>query len=245
MKSKSFSSHVDCDAESCLGHLRLNQSKGEQRMFAKNRYAQVLLCLAGLGMLVSPILGASPINNETTKPKVLDVRLTEAGKLVGQIVNSSGVAKADAQVVLTSGVKSLVATKSDKLGRFMLPVPKSGVYRVAIADQAFTVRAWQSKVAPPNAKLGMLCIADDTIVRGQCAGCGEYTACEPGCGVGACGAVASSGSSCCGRAMALLTNPVVFGLGVATAIALPIALDDDDDDDSSGAGAGGAGEPTS
>lgn len=243
-------------------------------MFALNRWARMLTCVAAFGMVASPVLGATPIATTTTAKKtqsnVFDVKLAQ-GQLIGQVMKATGTPEAGAMVSLSSRKDVLGNAKTDKLGRFALPIAKSGVYQVVVADRAFTIRAWQPEVAPPNAKTGLLCVTQD-IVRGQCGGCGSLGACAPGCGMAApsCGLAGPScgiaGPSCgapCGPAcgpcggggcglgggglMSILTNPVVIGLGVAAAIAIPIALDDDDDDDNNGggAGAGGAGEPAS
>ena len=237
---------------------------GGANMFALNRWARILTCVAALGMVASPVLGATPIastkkTTQKTQTNVFDVTLAQ-GQLIGQVMKATGTPEADAAVSLVSKKDLLGNVKTDKLGRFAMPVAKSGVYQVVVADRSFTIRAWQPEVAPPNAKTGLLCVTQD-IVRGQCGGCGSLGACAPSCGMAApsCGMAGPSCGAPCGPAacgpcglggggglMSILTNPVVIGLGVAAAIAIPIALDDDDDDDNGGgAGAGGAGEPSS
>lgn len=223
-------------------------------MFAFNRWARLLTCVAAFGMVASPVLGAAPSATQTKQPTVFDVKMTN-GKLIGQVLKSTGTPEAGADVRLISKTSTVGIAKTDELGRFMLPTEKSGVYQVAVADRSFTIRAWQPQAAPPNAKTGLLCVTQDT-VRGQCGGCGSMGACAPGCGMAApsCGAAGPSCGAPCGPGgcgagggglMSILTNPVVIGLGVAAAIAIPIALDDDDDDNGGGTGAGGAGEPAS
>ena len=100
-------------------------------------------------------------------------------------------------------------------------------------ERLFTIRAWQSRLAPPTSKMGLLCVTDD-VVRGQLRQhrLSRLNASHP-------------------HLMSFLTNPVVIGLDVASAIALPIALDDDDDTAIPGGqgllldGGSGDGEPAS
>lgn len=215
-------------------------------MFAINRCARILVCLAALGLLASPVLGATPIpGHKPVKPQIFDVKLVDGRRLLGQVVNANGSLQTGSKVVLLSKSSELATTNTDDQGRFYLPVPKPGAYRVVVEDRAYTIRAWKSEVAPPKAKLGLLCVVDDA-VRGQCGGCGAYDPC--GCTTPQCppdrraagGFFSAHRLAGCGKS--LLRNPAFVGVGVAAAIALPIALDDDDDD---GAGAGGAGEPAS
>ncbi len=215
-------------------------------MYALNRCARFLACLAVVGMITAPVCAAAPRTKKPNQPKVFDVKLT-GREVLGQVVNSAGKPAGDSDVIFVSGRKTVGLVKTDGAGRFRLPLEKPGVYRVAVADRAVTIRAWRAEVAPPAAKDSLLCVIQDT-VRGQCGGCGSVDAC--GCGPAACapaacgpcgGGFAGFGGGGTGL-MSVLSNPAVIGLGVAAAIALPIALDDDDDDD---AGSGGAGEPTS
>ena len=227
-------------------------------MFAMNRYARFLTCVAVFGMVAAPVLGAAPIEvktKQTQAPTVFDVQTTQ-GHLIGQVVKSTGTPEVGVEVTLLSSKNVLGKTKTNEQGQFAVPVAKSGVYQVAVGDRSFAVRAWQPKTAPPNARTSLLCVAQD-VVRGQCGGCGSLGACGcggapapmvgPGCGApgpscglagpscGApgptCGAPGIGGHGIGGGGLrSLLTNPLVIGLGVAAAIAIPLALDDDDDD---------------
>lgn len=227
------------------------------------RYGRWLSCIAAIAMAASPVLAVGPSSNAPT-PAVFDVSISSNGQLVGQVLTSAGQADANKPVVLVSKRSAVAETQTDAQGVFRLPVTEAGVYRIAIADRSFTVRAWQAELAPPSARESLLCVTQEA-VRGQygCAqpacgapaaygpSCGVAGACPPTCGVasGACGPCGPAGGGCLGGGglMSILTNPVVIGLGVATAIALPLALDDDDDDNNSGGngGNGGSGEPTS
>lgn len=239
-------------------------------MFAKNRCAQVLTCIAALGMAVSPVLGATPNVTQTQTARtasVFDVK-TSQGHLFGQVVNPTGKPEVGVDVALTSQNNVIGRTKTDQFGRFAMPLNATGVYRVAVGQRSFDIRAWQPEVAPPTAKTGLMCVTQD-VVRAQCGTCGAMGACGCGapapapayapmveapcapCGTDACGPCGGGmlgGGFGGGGLGGILRNPLVVGLGVAAAIALPIALDDDDDDDHTGdggTGAGGAGEPAS
>lgn len=241
-------------------------------MFAKNRCAQVLTCIAALGMAVSPVLGATPNITQTqaqTTASVFDVK-TSQGHLFGQVVNPTGKAEVGVDVSLTSQNKVVGKTKTDQFGRFAVPLNTTGVYRVAIGQRAFDIRAWQPEVAPPTAKTGLMCVTQD-VVRAQYGDCGPCNSaiaapapayepmaaapCPAPCGPTGCGpcggGMLGGGGGMLGGGMGgglggILRNPLVVGLGVAAAIAIPIALDDDDDESTSGnGGAGGSGEPAS
>lgn len=239
-------------------------------MFALNRCAQVLACIAALGMVASPVLGATPgiAPAAKTSASVFDVK-TSQGHLFGQVVNPTGNAEVGVDVVITSERNIVGKTKTDQFGRFAVPLSKTGVYRVAVGQRSFDIRAWQPEVAPPAAKTGLMCVTQDVaqnVVRAQyespadcpCAVSAPAPSYAPAapydCGVAACGPcgggmVGGGGGMLGGGGMvggrggltAMLRNPLVVGLGVAAAIALPIALDDDDDDDSGSTATGGAG----
>ena len=113
-------------------------------MFAVNRCARVLACLAAFGMLASPVLGAKPISGgQQVKQHVFDVKLAD-GHLLGQVVNANGKPAAGSRVALLSQSSAIAATQADSHGRFSLPVPKPGAYRVLVADRAVTVRTWRA-----------------------------------------------------------------------------------------------------
>lgn len=154
---------------------------GGANMFAMNRCARFLACVAMFGMVTAPVFGASPISvktNQSQAPSVFDVQ-TAQGHLVGQVVKSTGVAEAGVEVTLLSSKNVLGKTKTNEHGQFAIPVSKTGVYQVAVGDRSFFVRAWQPEIAPPKAKTSLLCVTQD-VVRGQCGGCGSLGAC--GCG---------------------------------------------------------------
>ena len=185
-------------------------------MFATYRYARVLACVAAFGMLISPLLGAQPVGKPAISG-VFNVKLAEGGKLIGQVVNAAGNPQAGVRVIVASKKTASVAeTRTDELGRFSLVLPESGVYRVAVSDRLFTIRAWEAELAPPTSRMGLLCVTDD-VVRGKFNRQSRLADSHP-------------------HLVSLLTNPVVIGLGVASAIALPIALDDNDDPATGGEG---------
>lgn len=193
-----------------------------------NCYGRMLACMAAIGMLTSPLLGASPVlGSKQAKPAIFDIRLSN-GALSGQVVNSAGKPEQHKDVVLLSKLAPVSKVSTDEAGRFAIPVTKQGAYRVVIADRAFSVRVWAPEAAPPASRDSLLCVVQDTL-RGQC-GCGSMGDCASGapcaCDSPACPAPCQSSH---GKVKAILCNPAIIGLGVAAAIALPIALDDDDD----------------
>lgn len=210
----------------------LIQTLGGMRMLTFMRYGRCLSCVAAFAMVATPLMAAEA-SNDGKAEQVFDVTISKTGTLVGQVLNASGQPQANADVAAVSKTQVVSKTKTNARGVFQLPVTSAGVYRVALADRAFTVRAWQADLAPPAAKDALLCVTQEPTVRGQCGGCGAMgpcgcgPACPPACGPGGYGGHG-------GKLASILTNPVVIGLGVATAIALPIALDDDDDDDNGG-----------
>jgi len=198
-------------------------------MFAMNRYARFLTCVAMFGMVAAPVLGAAPIEvktKQTQAPTVFDIQ-TSQGHLIGQVVKSTGTPEVGADVTLMSSKQVLGKTKTNERGQFAIPVAKSGVYQVAVGERSFVVRAWQPKAAPPQAKTSLLCVSQD-VVRGQCGGCGSLGPC--GCGAPApmiagpaCGAPGPScglaGPSCglagptCGAPGPTCGSPGLCGLG--------------------------------
>ncbi len=194
-----------------------------------NCYGRMLACMAAIGMLASPLLGASPVPvSKQAKPAIFDIRLAD-GALVGQVVNSAGKPEQHKNVVLLSKLSPVSKSMTDEAGRFKIPVSKQGAYRVMIADRAFSVRAWSPEAAPPASRDSLLCVVQDTL-RGQC-DCGSMGDCAAGmpcdCDSPACCPAPCQTSH--SKVKAILCNPAIIGLGVAAAIALPIALDDDDD----------------
>ena len=132
-------------------------------MSAVKRVACVLAWVVALGMMATPASGAD--RPSIAQQKIFDVKLRQ-GFLLGQVVTAAGKADAERKVTLLSKSSKLALVKTDERGRFKLPVPKSGSYRLVVGDQRILVRVWGAEIAPPQAKDNLLCVTRET-VRGQ------------------------------------------------------------------------------
>lgn len=184
----------------------------EELMFACMRFGRWLSCIAAMAMMAAPLVAAEKAHQQASQQahqkdkagQVFDVKLSKQGTLVGQLLTANGAAIADSKLLITNKSKMTLEAKTDARGVFQLPVKKSGVYRLQLADQAIVVRAWDAGLAPPATRDSLLCVTQDGTVRGQAGATGFA---------------------------ALLTNPLFIGLGVAAAVAAPIIADEIDDDD--------------
>ena len=75
--------------------------------------SRLLVSLSCVGMVISPAMTNGPLASTQAAPKVFDVSLTQAGQLVGQVVNAAGQAEADLTVILTQERKAVAVTKTD------------------------------------------------------------------------------------------------------------------------------------
>ncbi len=171
----------------------------------------VLVSLAAVGFcLPHPVLAASADVDRV--PVVTDVGLSSGGVLVGQVVDSQGIALAKVPVSLQGGGREIARAQTDANGYFAVRGLRGGVHQLVTPGAQGTFRLWKSDTAPPLSQEGALLIVDRQMVRGQSCEPG----CEPGCGIG-CG-------SCCKGLSYWLANPwVVTGI-VATAVAVPVAI---------------------
>lgn len=102
-----------------------------------------------------------------SKPEIADVALRDGGVLLGQLVNTEGVALAGARVALRSGDRELGAGTTDQNGYFAFSGLRTGVYQLATAEGQATYRAWTAQAAPPGVQPGALLVAGNGAVRGQ------------------------------------------------------------------------------
>lgn len=187
---------------------------------------KLFVCLAVLGMLVSPLMAAVPNESAVTtkiptsvpakdsKPSivetdsVLDVSI-QRGHLIGQIVDGNGHPLIQTKIrLLSQDETQAVETFSDTDGSFRVPIQKSGIYAIYCNGQTMTVRAWNENVAPPKTRNSLLFVNQPT-TRAQ-------------------GGFMSSVSN---RMTPILTNPIYIGAVVATAIAIPVTLEAIDDEE--------------
>lgn len=131
------------------------------------------LALATAGLLV-PNVGVAadsssqaPARQSASAVKVVDVSLTEGGRLQGQVVNGNGVAQASTPVVIQQGQESVAKVTTDKNGSFAVDGLKGGVYVVSTEKGSGVVRAWSPRTAPPSAVKEILLIQGNPSVRAQ------------------------------------------------------------------------------
>ncbi len=156
----------------------------------------VAAALVGLGW--TSVQAATP---QQEKINVIDVALADGGVLMGQVVDTQGVAKANVPVKLTAGEKELAVGKTDANGYFAFRGLRGGMYQLTAAEGTGMYRLWAPRTAPPSAQRGALVVAGQDLARGQ---------------LGA-------------RMRAWLSNPWVVGGIVATAVAVPVAIHNADD----------------
>jgi hypothetical protein len=88
--------------------------------------------------------------------------------LVGQVVDQQGIGIPGARVVVRQNDRDLVATATDKTGKFAVSGLRSGTYQLAAANGQATVRLWTANAAPPVAKSHVMIVSGlDQVVRAQ------------------------------------------------------------------------------
>lgn len=130
-----------------------------------------------------------------------DVALDSERTLSGQVISSSGAPIGNSAVWAVQRGEVIATAVTDENGWFTLAGMKGGVYQIETANGASSVRVWTSDSAPPAARASALVVSDEQVARGQ------------------------------GIVRRLITNPWVWGVGIATAIAVPVVIAATDDDD--------------
>lgn len=164
------------------------------RLMRRTRIGLVSMTVLGL-CLSTPGLAMSG----TEAPSAItDIALRDGGALVGQVLNTQGVAKANMRVSLQDLTShELAATTTDQQGKFTIQGLKGGVYQIVTPQGRGTYRVWMPGTAPPTAQQGALIVTGEDTVRGE----GERSGLKY-----------------------WLTNPLVIAGIVATAIAIPVAI---------------------
>lgn len=153
----------------------------------------VLTFLAAVGLCLPAT--ALAVSQAKTGPK--DVKLTQAGDLVGQVIDAQGQAIAGKPVVVQYQNKLVAAPTTDKNGYFAIKGVQPGVYRIASMKGVADYRVWTQATAPPKAAAGALLVEGKEVIRGQMGGMSLRN---------------------------LLANPFVIAGIVATAVAVPVAI---------------------
>lgn len=153
-----------------------------------------------------------PVFAETTTPvvlatsggtadaRLLDIVLRPGNVLAGELVDSEGMPQADQDVFLSFGRHEIARGTTNKSGKFLIEVPRGGVYLVTSGSCVKVVRTWTSTAAPPAARDHLTLSPATTVIRGQ-----NY----------------ESGTN-------PITRLLFLG-GIAAAIAIPIALSNNGD----------------
>ncbi len=154
----------------------------------------VAVYLAAVGICLPQMaLAAAP-----SKPAIADVQLHKDGVLLGQVVTAQNAPVPNESVLLNNGKKELAKAQTDRNGYFAFKGLESGIYQVVAANNQGTYRAWTPGTAPPSGNQGVLIVAQNSAVRGQCAPAFSFKK--------------------------LLCNPLVVTGIIAAAIAIPIAV---------------------
>lgn len=153
----------------------------------------MLTLLAAVGLC----LPATALATSQAKTGPKDVKLTQAGDLIGQVVDAQGQVIAGKSVVIQHKNHLVAAPTTDKNGYFAVKAVQPGVYRIASMKGVADYRVWTQETAPPKAAAGALLVEGKEIIRGQMNGMALRN---------------------------LLANPFVVAGIVATAVAVPVAI---------------------
>lgn len=161
-----------------------------------------MMLLACLGLLTSPVLAAEPVvpGPNVNQRLVMDMVLTEAGGLRGEVWDSLGHPQIAADVMLWKDTELVGQTRTDADGQFQFEGLRTGMYRLATPEATVACRVWGKTVAPPNARQSLLVVTNMYSARGQ----------QPINEV-------------------FCFNPFLMGTIIAAAIAIPIAVHDSGD----------------
>jgi len=132
------------------------------------RFGVGLATLASMMLAVPQLSHAGqPVANQSSELVVKDVSLEDGGVLQGQILTSTGQARANVPVILGQKGKELVQGQTDAQGRFAFKGLNTGVYHVSAGSVGGVYRVWSDKTAPPSAKEGVMLVNNEQVVRGQ------------------------------------------------------------------------------
>jgi hypothetical protein len=131
---------------------------------------KVALSMAAVGMLVPNWARAEAISSQPRQiqvaPAILDVSLSQDGRLVGQVLTSEGApVRAEAVSVRRDG-QEIARVATDDMGRYEVRGLRGGVYQVATTQGTASYRVWSGNAAPPAAQPAALMVVGDS-VRGQ------------------------------------------------------------------------------
>lgn len=140
-------------------------------------WKRAALCLACFGMTIPQgALVAAEKSEQVQASRMLDVKLTEGGKLSGQLVDAQGNALKGANVTVRFHNQVVAVAKTNNAGRIAVTGLMGGTHQIETEHGRINARLWTAKTAPPSAKPNALIVSEKNVIRAQCG--------EAGCGVG-------------------------------------------------------------
>jgi len=137
-------------------------------------WKRAALCLACFGMIVPQgTLAAAEKKAQQPTVRMLDLKLTEGGKLTGQVVNAQGQVLRNAIVAVRYQDHVVAKATTDTSGRYAIQGLRAGVHELETANGRIPARFWTATAAPQIAESSALIVSDTNVIRAQCA--------EPGC----------------------------------------------------------------
>ena len=167
----------------------------------------VLVSLAAVGFCL-PHTAFAAERPSGQMPGVIDVALSNGGRLDGQVVNAQGTALKNVTVSVRRQGQEVAKTRTDDRGYFAVRGLRSGMYQVVAAKGYGMYRLWAPGLAPPSSQKGVLVVAGGNRVRGQGPLCGDP-----------CGQGQFCMDPCCWAC-----SPWFIGGLVAASIAVPIVV---------------------
>lgn len=132
-----------------------------------------VVALAAAGTLVP----SAPVQAATSFPQVksiktidatlLDVALTSDGTLVGRVIDHTGAAVENREVLVRQGKTEVAKTTTDKSGTFVVTNLKGGMYEVASGNTTATYRVWTESAAPESAGERVMLVLGENGARGN------------------------------------------------------------------------------
>jgi hypothetical protein len=149
-------------------------------MQAFHVFQRAAVSLAVMGMLLPqpPAIAASqskPLPVKTVSGGIADVALNSHGALVGRVVDHTGAAQAQQEVIVRQGQIQVARATTDKSGTFVVPNLKGGVYEVASGATSGNYRLWTAQAAPPKSGEQALLVLGKNGARGQFGMIGDGT----------------------------------------------------------------------
>ncbi|MFK7818257.1 MAG: hypothetical protein AB8G99_06045 [Planctomycetaceae bacterium] len=140
-------------------------------------WKRAALCLACFGMTIPQgALVAAEKPEQVQASRMLDVKLTDGGKLTGQLVDTQGNALKGATVTVRFHNQVVAVAKTNNAGRIAVTGLMGGTHQLETEHGRINARLWTAQTAPPSAKPNALIVSEKNIIRAQCG--------EAGCGVG-------------------------------------------------------------